>query len=313
MLRRLGIYAIAMLLTFLSVSFLVFAMIDHSSGDSSAYLLSENAGEAEIMQFRESLGLDEPFWGRYRDFLASFLSGEWGRTASGFDIRAMIGHSAPVTATLSMLSLILSLMIAIPLSVKGSRKGSPESCAVSVFTLLVMSLPSFLLALFLIALFSFLPGLFPVAGYVPPSRGMIPHLRSLFLPSLTLALLHSSLYIRVFRKALRQGLSSPYSLFALSTGMRERELPAKSAMKPAFPVLLSLIAESFASALGGAAVIETVFALPGVGALMVDAALSRDGQLAGVLMILLSIASSAVFFMLEVILSVVDPRVRRGR
>ena len=163
-----------------------------------------------------------------------------------------------------------------------------------------------------VIIFSIACGFFPSAGYISVSRGIIPYIRSLFLPSLTLALLHASLYVRVFRKAVRDGIRSKYSLFALSTGMRRKELALKSAMKPSLPVLLSLISQSLVSAIGGSAVVETVFALPGIGALMVDAALSRDGQLAGIIMILLAISTAVIFFLLEGVLPLVDPRIRRG-
>ena len=311
-LARLGRYSAVLIMAFFAVSFIVFALSSLAEGDSSAFILSEDAGEAEIAAYREGMGLDDPFLLRYASFIASFLRGDWGESASGHDIKGLILHSAPVTVSLSLSSLAIALMISIPLSIAGSRSRAAGSF-VSGLSVTIMALPSFLTAMFLVLLFSRVLDLFPVAGYVPLSRGVMRHIQSLFLPSLTLALLHSSLYMRVFRKALSDGIRSTYSRFALSTGMKRKQLALSSAFRPALPLLFSLVAQSLVAALGGAAVIETVFALPGIGALMVSAALSRDGRLAGIIMILLSIAASLIFFVLEGLLPLIDPRIRRGR
>ena len=310
-LARLGRYFLVIIMAFLAVSLLVFVLMDNASGDSSAYILAEDAGEGAVASYRGKSGLDTPLFERYCSFIISFMRGEWGRTVSGHDVRALIAHSVPVTLSLSSFSLLIAVGISIPLSVIGARNRI-IGCIVSGVSISLMALPSFLIAMFLVIVFSIACGFFPSAGYIPVSRGIIPYIRSLFLPSLTLALLHASLYVRVFRKAVRDGIRSQYSLFALSTGMRRKELALKSAMKPSLPVLLSLISQSLVSAIGGSAVVETVFALPGIGALMVDAALSRDGQLAGIIMILLAISTAVIFFLLEGVLPLADPRIRRG-
>ena len=312
MLARIGRYSLVVVLTFFSVSLLVFALIWNSAGDSSAYILSEDAGSGEIAEYRASAGLDKSFWDSYLHFILSFITGRWGHTAAGHDIKLLISHSVPVTLSLAFLSLLLAIIISVPLSVIGAGNRA-AGYAVSGLSVVLMVLPSFLMAMFLVSVFSMKLKIFPVAGYIPPSRGFVPYLRSLFLPSLTLAFLHASLYMRVFRKALREGVESQYSLFALSMGMRKKDLAVKSAMKPALPVLLSLISQSLVSAIGGAAVVETVYSLPGIGSLLVDAALSRDGQLAGTIMILLSLSASIIFFFLEGILPAIDPRIRRSR
>ena len=299
-------------MTLVISSFLVFALSEAAPGDSSAYVLAEGADDESREMFLAGTGQDRPFGERYLEFLLSFLRGEWGQAAAGYDIRSAVAGSAGVTLSLTAFSLVLSLVISVPLSLFSASRGKVTDRAVSFLSLLIMSLPSFLTAMLLVLLLAMRFPLFPVAGFRPPAEGAVLYLRSLFLPSLTLALLHSSLYLRVFRKALAKGLESEYSRFALSVGMKRRELPLKSAFRPALPVLSSLAAEAVASSLGGAAVIETVFALPGLGSLMVDAALSRDARLAGTIMILVSGTVAIVFFLLEGLLALLDPRIRKG-
>ena len=312
MLKRAARYFLIMILTFLSVSFLVFSFLDMAEGDSSAYVLPEDAAEEEIAAYREAQGLNRPFLERYSGFMLSFMKGEWGISAAGHDIKSMIAHSVPVTISIAFSSIFLALLISVPLSIAAVRR-KWIGCGVSVLSTVLMIMPSFLLSMVLVLLFSVYFRVFPVAGYVPLSRGFILHVRSIFLPSLTLALLHSSLFMRVFRKALAAGAESQYSLFALSTGMSEKEIAVKSALRPSLPLLASLVSQSLSFALGGSAAVETVFSLPGIGALMVDAALSRDAQLAGTVMILVAVSVAFVFFLFEGILPMIDPRVRRHR
>ena len=308
--RRLARYILMIALTLIVSSLIVFMLSEASPGDSSAYVLAEDASGSARRTYLDSTGAEGSMAQRYIMFLRAFIVGDWGFSASGFDIRETVLRSAGVTFSMALLSVSISLLISIPLSLLGARKGSVADRILSAFSLVLMSLPSFLVAMLLVLLFAMRFPLFPVAGLI---SGFPGYLKAIFLPSLTLALLHSSLYLRVFRRALSDGLDSQYSLFALSLGVKRRSLALSSAFRPALPVLSSLVAQSLASALGGAAVIETVFALPGLGALMVDAALSRDSVLAGTIMMLVSLAVSVVYFLFEGVMAIIDPRVRRSR
>lgn len=302
-------YLLMMALTLVLSSLVVFILSEASPGDSSALVLAEDASDAAREAYMAGTGQDDAFMSRYISFLLSFIRGDWGRSATGFDIRSAILHSASVTAVITLLSVVLSLLISVPLSIIGARRGGVADRLLSAFSLTLMALPSFLVGMLLVMLLAMRFPVFPVAGLM---RGASGYVRSLFLPSLTLALLHSSLYLRVFRRALSDGVESQYSLFALSLGMRRSSLALRSAFRPALPLLSSLVTQSMASAFGGVAVIETVFALPGIGSLMVSAALSRDPRLAGTIMMLLSFAVAVIYFLLDGLLPLIDPRVRRG-
>ena len=310
MLKRAARYFLIMILTFLSVSFLVFSFLDMAEGDSSAYVLPEDAAEEEIAAYREAQGLNRPFLERYSGFMLSFMKGEWGLSAAGHDIKSMIAHSVPVTISIAFSSIFLALLISVPLSIAAVRS-KWIGCGVSVLSTVLMIMPSFLLSMVLVLLFSVYFRAFPVAGYVPLSRGFILHVRSIFLPSLTLALLHSSLLMLLFRRSLRENLSEPYARAAAAAGLSRRLILFKSATRPALPLLVMVTGESAAAFLGGSAAVETVFALPGLGTLMVAAALGRDTALSSVIVMLSALMVSLVSLATETAADLIDPRRRR--
>lgn len=305
-LRRAGI----ILLTLLIVSFMVFLLQDLSLGDSSSYLLSEEAGEEEISLYRESMNLDDPFLVRYGSFLASFIKGEWGVSANGLDIKETVMRRIPATLSLTIFSIALAVVISVPLSVFAVRNRKIGK-AVSLFSILIMSLPSFMIAVFLVMIFSVHLKIFPPAGYISIGESFSGFLRTMFLPSFTLSLLHSSLYLRIFRKALDENLAKPFSMAMAAMGMKKKDLVMKSAFAPSLPVLASLLAGSFATAASGSAVTETIFAIPGIGSLLVDAALTRDTALSGILIIFIALAVSLMSAVAELLFFILDPRTRR--
>ncbi len=290
------------------LSFAVFTLVALSPGDSSAYILPEDAGEEAVEAYREAQGLAKPFGIRYAVFLSSFLSGRWGETIAGSEVAGLIASRVPVTLSISLLSLVMSLAAAIVSSFASLARKTPASAAVTAFAALSASVPLFLSSMILILVFSVLLRLFPVAGYSPLSQGIGEWLGSIFLPSLAMAALHSSLFIMVFRKALRESMGSGYALYAASYGMARLDTAVHIAFRPALPVLVSVAAETTAAMLGGSAAIETVFALPGLGSLMVDAALSRDASLAGILVLLAAMATAAVSIVSELVIFLLDPR-----
>lgn len=305
-LRRAGI----ILLTLLIVSFMVFLFQDLSLGDSSSYLLSEEAGEEEISLYRESMNLDDPFPIRYCSFLVSFIRGEWGVSANGLDIKETVMRRIPATLSLTIFSIALAVVISVPLSVFAVRNRKIGK-AVSLFSILIMSLPSFMIAVFLVMIFSVHLKIFPPAGYISIGESFSGFLRTMFLPSFTLSLLHSSLYLRIFRKALDENLAKPFSMAMAAMGMKKKDLVMKSAFAPSLPVLASLLAGSFATAASGSAVTETIFAIPGIGSLLVDAALTRDTALSGILIIFIALAVSFMSAVAELLFFILDPRTRR--
>lgn len=297
-------------LTMLVVSFLVFACISFSEGDSSAYILPEDATEEARAGYREAVGLDAPFPLRYASFMADFLTGRWGMTAAGHDVSEMILSRLPVTISLAAMSLVISLAIAVPVSYLTLRRRSIGDMASTASAAVISSLPVFLVALLLSSLLAVRMHLFPTSGFVPPSKGIGYSLGSLFLPSLSLSLLHSSLMMLLFRKALRDSMEKPFTTAAIAYGMSRRRALFRCATRPSLPILAAVAGESAAAFIGGSAAVESVFALPGIGSLMVSAALGRDTALAGTLVMLIALMISLISLLSEAAIRLLDPRRR---
>lgn len=219
----------------------------------------------------------------------------------------------PLTLSLTFFSIFLSLLISLPLlffslSKVDGRRGS-------ILTLLssaLMVIPTFISSLVLILIFSLWLKLFPVSGYVRLKDGIFPYLRSLFLPSLSLSFLHSAVMMKIMREALEESLKMNYTRTALAKGMKERKLVVLSAFRPSIPVLFSLVSDSLSVGFGGAAVVENIFALPGMGSLLVKGALERDGNLVSISVLIIAFLVSLFFFIADLGSYFIDPRQRRS-
>ena len=304
---------ISFLLTLLVVSLFVFAAVDLAKGDSSLVVLSDEAGVEEVERYRMDNGLYDIFLLRYMRFLKAFFSFSWGRTVGGEKVVDVILSRLPLTLSLTFFSIFLSLLISLPLlffslSKVDGRRGS-------ILTLLssaLMVIPTFISSLVLILIFSLWLKLFPVSGYVRLKDGIFPYLRSLFLPSLSLSFLHSAVMMKIMREALEESLKMNYTRTALAKGMKERKLVVLSAFRPSLPVLFSLVSDSLSVGFGGAAVVENIFALPGMGSLLVKGALERDGNLVSISVLIIAFLVSLFFFIADLGSYFIDPRQRRG-
>ena len=301
------------LLTLFIVSLFVFLSISLSLGDSSSVILSDEAGEEEIEEFRERNGLKENVIFRYLDFIHSFLTLSWGKTVGGESIKKVILERLPVTLSLSFYSILFSSAFSFVIVTFSLRKRrNKESLLITVISSIFLILPSFLSSLLLVSIFSLGLKLFPVSGYKRIIDGYFLHFRSLFLPSLTISLLHSSIMMRVLYKTLNESLSMAYTNTALSKGVKEKNLVFTSALKPSLPIFFTLISDSLSSAFGGSAVVENVFALPGIGSLMVKGALERDARLVSTTVLLVAFLVSFVFLLCDIASDLLDPRRRRN-
>lgn len=303
---------LSIIATMLFVSIFVFIVQSLTLGDSSSYILSEDISEGEIALYRSANGLDRNISSRYFSFMRSFFSMDWGKTISGHDIKEIIGSRFPITIAIAIFSLLLSLMIAIPLSIlSASKREGIADRVLSSFSIVMLSLPSFLVALLLILVFSFHLKLFPIAGYIQSGNSISGFLCSLFLPSLTLALVNSAFLMRMFRECLIDNLDKPYTLALKAQGADGVSLVVYSALKPSIPVLISLIVQNVASALSGSAIVESVFAIPGMGSLLVKSVLSRDIRLSGTIIMLIAFIVSILFLISDLVSIYVEPRLRR--
>ena len=304
---------ISFLLTLLFVSLFVFSAVDLAKGDSSLVVLSDEAGVEEVERYRKDNGLYDIFLIRYLRFLKSFFSFSWGRTVGGEKVVDVILSRLPLTLSLTFFSIFLSLLISLPLLFFSlSKMGGRRQSILTVLSSALMVIPTFISSLVLILIFSLWLKLFPVSGYVRLKEGIFPYLRSLFLPSLSLSFLHSAVMMKIMREALEESLKMNYTRTALAKGMKERKLVVLSAFRPSLPVLFSLVSDSLSVGFGGAAVVENIFALPGMGSLLVKGALERDGNLVSISVLIIAFLVSLFFFIADLGSYFIDPRQRRS-
>ena len=304
---------ISFLLTLLLVSLFVFAAVDLAKGDSSLVVLSDEAGVEEVERYRKDNGLYDIFLIRYLRFLKAFFSFSWGRTVGGEKVVDVILSRLPLTLSLTFFSIFLSLLISLPLLFFSlSKMGGRRQSILTVLSSALMVIPTFISSLVLILIFSLWLKLFPVSGYVRLKDGIFPYLRSLFLPSLSLSFLHSAVMMKIMREALEESLKMNYTRTALAKGMKERKLVVLSAFRPSLPVLFSLVSDSLSVGFGGAAVVENIFALPGMGSLLVKGALERDGNLVSISVLIIAFLVSLFFFIADLGSYLIDPRQRRS-
>ena len=304
---------LSFVLTLLIVSLFVFSSVSLALGDSSSFVLSDEASSIAVEDYRRTMGLDDNIFIRYLRFLGNFFTLNWGKTIGGEEIRKVIFDRLPVTLSLSFYSILFSTFFSILIVFFSLQKrGMKESRIISILSSAFLVLPSFLTSLLLVLIFSLWLKLFPVSGYSRINNGFFMHFRSLFLPSLTLSLLHSSLMMRIMYSTLKESLEMPYTNTALSKGMKEKSLVVSSALKPSLPIFFTLISDSISSALGGSCVVENVFALPGMGSLMVKGALERDASLVSTCVMVVAFLVSFTFLVTDILTDTVDPRIRRS-
>ena len=304
---------LSFLMTLFIVSLFVFASVSLSLGDSSSFVLSDEASTLAIERYREAKGLNDNIFLRYLRFVISFFKLDWGKTIGGEEIGKVIVNRLPVTLSLSFYSILFSTIFSsLIVFFTLRRRRQNEGKVISVLSSVFLILPTFLTSLILVLIFSLWLKLFPISGYVRIKDGFISHFRSLFLPSLTLSLLHSSIMMRIMYVALKESLNMPSTNTALSKGMKENRLVISSSLKPSLPVFLTLVSDSIASAFGGSCVIENVFALPGIGSLMVKGALERDASLVSICVMVVAFLVSFVFLVSDLLSDLADPRRRRA-
>ena len=304
---------LSFVLTLLIVSLFVFSSVSLALGDSSSFVLSDEASSIAVEDYRRTMGLDDNIFIRYLRFLGNFFTLNWGKTIGGEEIRKVILDRLPITLSLSFYSILFSTFFSILIVFFSLQKrGMKESRIISILSSAFLVLPSFLTSLLLVLIFSLWLKLFPVSGYSRINNGLFMHFRSLFLPSITLSLLHSSLMMRIMYSTLKESLEMPYTNTALSKGMKEKSLVVSSALKPSLPIFFTLISDSISSALGGSCVVENVFALPGMGSLMVKGALERDASLVSTCVMVVAFLVSFTFLVTDILTDAVDPRIRRS-
>jgi peptide/nickel transport system permease protein len=294
------------------VALTVFALLHLTPGDPAVIIAGDYATSQDIERIRATLGLDRPLLAQAMIWLGNVVRGDLGTSIySGLPVSRLIGQRVGPTAALTALAMTLSVAVAVPLGVLAAwRRGSWLDRAVMVFSVSGFSMPVFWLGFLLVWVFAIQLGVLPVQGYQPLDAGPWEFLRHLVLPALTLSLVYMALIARMTRASLLGVLEEDYIRTAFAKGLAPHRVLLGHALKAASLPVVTIIGVGFALLIGGAVVTESVFAVPGLGRLTVDAIVRRDYPvIQGVVLV---VSGTYVLLNLAIDLAYVllDPRIR---
>lgn len=298
--------------TVFGVSIIVFTLIHLIPGDPVATMLGLEADPAIIEEQRQQLGLDKPLLEQYLRWLGNVLQGDLGRSIRGNQpVFSLVFEKMPATLELSFAALIVSLLIAVPTGILSAvYKDTWVDHLSTLIALFGVSVPGFWLGLILIYIFSLKLGLVPPGGYSPFLENPEMNLRYLLLPAISLGSGLAGIVARMVRATMLDVLSYDYIRVARAKGLAERVVVTKHALKNTLIPIITIVGLQIGVLLGGAVVIETVFAWPGVGKLTVDAILGRDFPVVQGATFLIAVALVLVNLLVDITYAIVDPRIR---
>jgi peptide/nickel transport system permease protein len=294
----------------IGVTILVFFMIHLVPGDPARTMLGVHATPQKVAALHHEWGLDKSIPEQYKLFMGRLLHGNLGDSLFyHVSARSLIWQRLPVTLWLIGYGTVLSILIALPLAtIAATRKDAFRDQAVRAVPLVGLGFPPFWLGIMMLLAFGLHLGrLFPVGGY---GEGLTGHLHSMFLPALTVALGIAPILIRSLRASLLQVLESDYITTARSKGIPERRVLLRHALRNAVSSTVSVLGVNIGFLVGGTVVIEQVFALPGIGQLMLNSIFQRDFPVVQGVTLVFGIMVVLVYLTTDVVHSLLDPRVR---
>jgi peptide/nickel transport system permease protein len=296
----------------LVVALFVFSLLYIAPGDPAAIIAGDQATPADIERIRESLGLDRPYLVRFGDWLWHILHGDLGTSIfTNLPVTHMIAQRIEPTLSLMLLTIVFSIVIAIPLGVLAAWKhGTWIDRAVMVVSVLGFSVPVFVFGYLLAYVFALQLDWLPVQGFTSISDGVWPFLQGLVLPTVALGLIYVALLARITRATMLDVLSQDYVRTAKAKGVGQRAVLFVHALKNAAVPIITVIGNGVALLIGGAVVTESVFAIPGLGRLTVDAILRRDYPIIQGVVLLFSVTYVLVNLVVDLLYTVFDPRIR---
>jgi len=294
------------------VALFVFSLLYVAPGDPAAIIAGDQASPEDVARIRESLGLDRPFLVRFGEWVWQILHGDLGTSIfTNLPVTTMIAQRFEPTLSLMAITLVLAVVVAVPIGVLAAWKaGTFIDRAVMAFAVFGFSVPVFVIAYLLAYVFALELDWLPVQGYTPLSEGLWPWLENLILPAIALGCVYIALIARITRAAMLEVLQQDYIRTARAKGIGQRGILFVHALKNASVPIVTVIGIGIALLIGGAVVTESVFAIPGLGRLTVDAILRRDYPLIQGLVLLFSFVYVLVNLLIDLSYTLLDPRIR---
>jgi len=292
----------------LAITILTFLLVHLIPGDPALVILGIKATPESIAAMTKRMGLDKPLWVQFRIFLEGLMRGDLGNSlVYRVPVMELIRNRLPLTLSIAGYAAVLAVIMAVPLSLVAAlrRNGLVDQAIRAVFVTF-MSTPGFWIGIILLILLGIKIPLFPVGGV---GDTFVDRLYHLFLPALTMGLQLSAVLTRNLRDALIATMSSEHVVFARAKGLRERLVLTKHILRNSMVSTLTLLGVYMSWLVGGSVVIESVFALPGVGSTMVQAILGRDYPVVQGLTLTFGLLVSLVYLITDIAYSFLDPRV----
>ena len=295
------------------VSLAIFLLIHLVPGDPAAAILGDEATPEQIAALREQLGFNDPLPVQYLRWVGGLFRGDWGTSffMEGTMLEIIGSHMIP-TLQQTLVAVGFATLVGVPLGmIAAIRHSSPTDRIISSFSTVGISLPSFLMGLCLVLLISVKLRWLPSSGYKSIADfGWLTHMRYMLLPGIALGFIEMGLIIRMTRSSMLEILNADYMRMAKAKGVSRRRMFFRHALMNALIGILTVVGLSFISCLGGATVTETIFNIPGLGKLTLNAVMRRDYEVVQAVVLLVSLMNVLCTLILDLLYAVIDPRVR---
>lgn len=299
----------------LLVTVAVVAMFGLVPGSVAQVILGESATPKAVAELNSRLGLDEPLWSRYAEWVGGAVQGDLGKSPlTGQPVTHAIWERLPVTLELAALALLIALVIAVPLAIVSSLKpGTKLDRAVNGLTSVLLSVPTFVAGPVLVYLLALQLGVFPVTGWVGFAESPVENLRHALLPAVAIALTEIAAFTRILRTDLVATLHEDYVAAARAKGLPTGYVVLRHALRPSSFSLITVVGVNLGRLIGGTVIVEALFALPGVGQLVTTSIMSRDVVMVQGVVVVLAVAYVVINTAVDVGYGFLDPRVRGSR
>ena len=315
MVKTIAFILLRLIATLLAVTFLTFLMVALLPGDPVDTILGTGPREPGVEeQIREDLNLDDPFLVRYVTWLGGAVTGDLGDSyITDQPVADTISQRVPVTAQLAFMAIVIAVVVAIPIGVLGAYKQSKwQDTASSAGVQVALSIPNFIVGIFLIWLFAVKLNLLPASNWNRLSNGVVDNFKTSIMPAMALALGTMAVFSRLIRSDMIATLKEDYILSARAKGLSDRYILFRHALRPSSLSLMTIVGISFGALLGGTVVIETLFAIPGLGFSLINAINGRDILLIQGITVFIAVMFIIINTVVDLLYAVLDPRIRRS-
>lgn len=313
--KMLAVRFVRLIATILAVSFLTFLMVNLLPGDPINALIPPEAQHDQefVEQLREEFGLNDPMLVRYGKWLGDAVTGDLGKSViTKQPVAQEIWRRLPITSELAIVSVVFSLMMAVPLgTLSAYKQGKRVDQGISAVAQVSLSIPNFVLGLFLIYLFAMKLRWLPATGWTRLTESVSGNIKSVLLPAMSLALAEIAVYTRVVRSDMISTLQEDYVLSARAKGLKDRFILLRHALRPSSLTLITVVGLNVGALIGGTVVMEVLFAIPGLGKRLLDAIFQRDFLMVQGITVFIAIVYVTINTVVDIIYMLVDPRIRK--